>query len=450
MPSSAVSASPPAAAAPAAPAPAPKQDAAGVVPPAQVAASSVADPVEVTPFKPGSARERIFKDLQKTAKVEEPPAAPPVDPKKAAKPEKPAAAAPPKDPKAEPSAVDPNAPPADPAAPVDPADPDRNAKTPKRDFWQAFDAWKGRATKAELDLAELRKQLTPENDRKVYDEKLKGLESRNKELEDHIRFVDYTRSSEYQTKYQQPYEAAWKRAMADVGQLQVALNRETGEARPATAEDLGDLVNLPLGAARERAEALFGVFANDVMAYRKEIKGLWDAQSAAIEEAKKNGSQREEQQRQQMTAQGQELQKTITETWNKANAASLEHAQYGQYFKPVEGNEEINKRLTKGFALVDAAFSGVPTDPRLTPQQREQVIQRHSAVRNRAAAFGRLVYELGEAKKQLETVTKELDEIKKTEPNVTGRNGQPTAAATPAGARAQMQAALEKIARPGA
>lgn len=381
----------------------------------------------------------MFSELEKyTTKPAAVPDEPPVKPAVAPKPPVKAAETPP---------VDPNAAPADPAATPTPGDipePDRNKPKPDKTFWQSFDAWKKRATEAETRLA----SLTTETDRKTFEQRVQAAETRVQELENIIRFVDYSKSAEFQTKYEQPYKQAWTRAMSEVGQLKVVTDPQTGATRPASAEDLGALVNLPLGDARALATQMFGDFADDVMAYRKEIRTLWDAQSEALETAKKEGANREQQTRQQFTTAQETLSKNIRETWEKANSDSLAHPKMGQYFKPVEGNDEVNNRLTKGFALVDQAFGENPTDPRLTPEQRAQVVRRHAAVRNRAAAFGSLVYQLESAQAKIAELTKKLDGIESTTPNTAGRGGPTPAPAAGGSARDQLYGALQKIARP--
>jgi hypothetical protein len=281
------------------------------------------------------------------------------------------------------------------------------------------DDFKARAAKAETELADYRKNLLPENDRKGYEERLTKAESRNKELEDEIRYVNYSKSAEFRDKYQQPYENAWKRAMSELSEIAVT-DAATGQQRATTPQDLMNLVNMPLGQARGIAEQIFGPFASDVIAYRKEIRGLWDAQSAALEDAKKNGGLREQQQREAMERQTKELGTNIKSTWDEVNSRALEDPNNGQYFKSREGVADWNQRLQKGFELVDRAYSENPTNPNLSPEERKNVIARHAAVRNRAAGWGALKWENQQLKSQLEEALKELKGYKASNPDAGG------------------------------
>lgn len=427
----------PAAPPPAAPA-APKGDAAGALPPAQVPASSIALPVGQEPAKPGSYKEAMFKEMEKYAKpapgegTAEPPKPPVEPPKPPVEPPK-GTQEPPKPPE---------------GATAEPPEPDRTKAKPDKDFWRAFDSWKTRAIKAETDLAESRKGMIPEGDRKTLQDQIDKVQARNKELEEHIYYLDYSKHPEFTTKYQKPYEAALDRAWAEVSQLPVK-DAVSGTARQATPQDLDTICMAGPVEAKTLAKEMFGDWADDVLAYRREIRGLLDQRSAALNEAKKNGQTR----LQEMSANQQkaitQMQSEIRTYWETANKSALEDPERGQWFKPVEGNTEINSRLEKGFKIVDEAFSLNPADPKLTSEQRKRAVELHAAVRNRAAAFGRLWYENHVLAQKLDAVEKELAGFKKSTP---GQNGQPAApnpaAGAPQSAWARLQAELEKKARP--
>lgn len=450
MPAAPVAPSP---AAPASPAPAqsPRTDAAGIVPPAQVSASSIAPPVEPTGApKAGSAKARMYQTLEKyAAKGTDTPAAaaatddaPAPDATKPADAPKPARATKP-DEAPKPAATDPNAP----AKPTDPVEPDRGKAKPDKSFWQAYDSWKSRAIKAEEELSKAASAPLAEGERKSLEERVTKAESRAKELEDHIRFVDYSKSEEFKSKYEQPYVSAWKRAMSDISEITVK-DPQTGEQRQADPRDLQVLLNMSLGDARALANDMFGDFANDVMNYRKEIKSLFDAQTLALDEARKNGETRQKELTERTSQQLSAMQAEIKSTWERENQAALANKDHGEFFKPIDGNEEVNSRLKKGFEMVDRAFTLNPADPKLTPQQRAEVVRLHAAVRNRAAAYGRLVYELRDLRAKLADANKKLDGYQASSPTTTGRGGTPTA--QPGGdrktARQQLYEDLEKLA----
>lgn len=294
--------------------------------------------------------------------------------------------------------------------------PDEKKKT---NPWKLVDEHKAARLKAETELAELRKAQIDPVKSKEQEERFKTIEQRNKELEDEIRYVNYQKSSEFKEKYQKPYEQAWSKWMSELGELMVT-DSASGAERPIKADDILELVNLPLQKARQRATDVYGAFADDVMSARKEIRSLFDAQQTALEEARKTGEgwhariQQEAKQRQQA------MSKELSDNWRKFNEAAVADERYGKFFKPVEGDEDGNKRLSKGFEMADKAFAVNPFDPRLTPEQRAEIVQLHSAVRNRAAAFGRLSVQNQRLEAKVKELSAELDKYKAVEPPAAG------------------------------
>jgi len=349
-------------------------------PAAPVAAPAGSIPPPVTPTAPpakGSAKSRMFGELGKLGdKGATPPAAP-----------APAA------PKAEPPVVEPR---------VEPKD--------KPNPWKLYEESKTKIKEYEGKVAELEKlRITPERQKEI-----EQLNARADELEKEIRYVNYTKSKEFQEQYQRPYDDAWKRAMGDLGELTVASG--DGGERSMTAGDILDLVNLPLGEARKLAVERFGDFADDVMQHRKEIRQLYDKQSARLEEVKGEGIERDKQRQVENQRRHLAATKEINDTWNQANESLKTHEKYGAYFKEVDGDQEGNQRLAKGFALADRAFSENPMAPGLKPEDRKAIVERHAAVRNRAAAFGRLVFRNQQKDARIAELAKELEGYKQAEP----------------------------------
>jgi hypothetical protein len=380
----------------------------------------------------------MFSELQKTAdkpgpgKAQAQPAAAPAAKPAEARPTT-AAAPKPAEAKADPAPAAASTEPT--AAPVE--DPKKGKANP----WKLVDEYKAKALAAETQLAEANKRAIPEADWKKTHETLAEREKRLTELEQEIRYVNYSKSEEFKTKYQQPYEKQWQRTMAELGELTV--ETADGGTRPLAANDILDLVNAPLGKAHELAVERFGDLAPEVMAHRKEIRKLFDEQATALEEARKSGAEREKNITEQSQRQFSEVSTKIRDIWSKANEEVTVDPKYGTYFTPVDGDEQGNQRLAKGFELADRAFSENPLAPGLSAEQRESIVRRHAAVRNRAAAFGRLVYQNTQSQQRIAALEKELAEYKGTEP---ARNGsQP--AVTPSKAQPGMSRIREGLAK---
>lgn len=308
--------------------------------------------------------------------------------------------------------------------------------------WKLIDEHKAARAKAEQELADLRKSGVDPLKGKEYEEKISAIQKRNEELENHMRFVDYSKSTEFAEKYQKPYDQAWQRWMGDLGELTV--RGEDGSERAIAPTDILELVNLPLPKARESAEEKFGAFADDVMSARKEIRSLFESQQRALEEAKTKGKEHIEGQTKAQMAAQEALTKEISEVWTQANQSVVTDEKISKWFKPVEGDEEGNTRLSKGYELADRAFTMDPRDPRLSKEQRAEVVRLHAAIRNRAAAFGRIAFQNDTLSKRVAELEGEIAKYKQTEPgNGQSRSEAPASAGS---AKDRMRAALAKVA----
>jgi hypothetical protein len=291
-------------------------------------------------------------------------------------------------------------------------------KKVKANPWKLVEEFKHKLAAAEASRLDIEKRAIPEDKWKERETELENNRKRNKELEEEIKFVNYAKSEEFKNNYQVPYEKAWSRAMSELGELTVV---ENGTERPLAANDILELVNLPLGKASELAKDKFGdLLASEVMAHRKEIKGLFEKQSEALEGAKKAGAERDKKMTEESQRAFGEMATSIKTTWSKANEDIIADPKVGKFFSPVEGDAEVNQRLAKGFELADRAFSENPAAPGLTAEQRATIVKRHAAVRNRAAAFGRLVYENEKYVGRIAELEKTLSEYKGSEPETKG------------------------------
>lgn len=285
------------------------------------------------------------------------------------------------------------------------------------DAKKVINEWKLKAEAASAELEKI-KSGAPVEPPKEFTERLTKAEARAKELEDHLRFLDYQKHPEFIDKYQKPYEAAWKRAMAELGEVGVT-DATTGQVRAATADDMMKLVTLPLGAAIQQAKEMFGEYAPYAIDHRNKIKELFDSQQNALKEAREGGAKREQEMQEKTQAQRSEAAKAIQQVWEQENRAISTDSEVGHYFTPVEGDQEGNTALVKGYQLVDKAFAENPQDPNITPEERAARIKRHVALRNRAAAFGRLRRWHEKDQATIAELKKELEQFKQSEPGST-------------------------------
>ena len=393
----------------------------------------------VKPPKPGSARARLSEQMRKKFGGEEPaaPAAP-------ARPEEspsPSGEQAPTGPEAGAEAAQADAP-ASPSAPTE--------KGKKVSPWKLVDQFKERATKAELRLAELEKQVLPEPERKAAAERLAAAEKRVQEMTEDLRYFNAEKYDPEVSKADKEFKGAWSRAMMELSEITLT-DPQTQQPRPINANDLLELVMMPLQQARQVAKEVFGDLADDVMAHRKECKRLYDVKKEKLEELKKTGAEREKARMEAMTRQASEVSGFVAKTYQQANESAAADPKVGQFFRPRQGETEADKewnaRLARGFKLVDEAWMVDPRSPNLSPEQRTEVIRQHAAVRNRAASWGAVRYENDILRQRNAELEKELKAYKSSAPPAGGRAA--SAPGSKVGGMAGLRADLLKISRPG-
>jgi hypothetical protein len=334
---------------------------------------------------------------------------------------------------------------ADPPAAEAPTDVPADKK--KQNPWKLWREAEKRATTLERELTEVKTKGFTEAQQTEIQQKIESYESKIKTYEDELRFKAYEKSPEFHEKYQVPYDKAWQKHMRDL--RGVTVRGDNDIARPMQAQDILDLVNQELPDARKMAVEKFGDFAQDAMAARKEIRDLFEAKEAALEEAKKTGAEREKTEQSKRQTWLQKTQKLIKDTWATANQRAVENATNGEFFKPVDGDDIRNSTLDKGYRQVDEAFALNPWDAKLSDEERKKAVEKHAIIRNRSAAYGVLKLINQRLKAERDAFQKELEAIKKSTPP-TGGGAPPSNGSAVIGgkARDRMHAAGDKYARP--
>jgi len=274
---------------------------------------------------------------------------------------------------------------------------------------------------AQKELAELRtKASTPAEDpeKKVLTEKLTAHEKRLAELDEELRYTAYERSQEFKDKYEKPYVDAWLQGRSNMSSLDVIdrKNEETGEVlqqgRPATAEDFDALMKLDDRSFRKQASQLFGPEQlSELIADRKEVMKLLNSKNKALEDFRKEGTEREQKRAKQI----EENSKLTRQTWEQANKTAVE--KYPQWFAPDEADPKGNELLEKGYHMADRAFSdGRPIKEGDKPLSPLELTRLQSALRNKGAAFDRLVHKLSTLQKAHDDLAEKLKGYEESEP----------------------------------
>ncbi len=333
-----------------------------------------------------------------------------------------------------------------PTTPAAEAPADITAEQKKKNPWVLYRESEKKVKALESQIVEAKSSSLAETERAKFQEQIEKSYAKIKEYEDEIRFKSYEKSDDFKTKYEQPYEKAWEKHVKDLRGVTVL--DDAGASRPMEAKDILDLVNLELPDARKLATEKWGDFAQDAMLARKEIRDLFEKKTQALDEARKNGADREKTFQENAKKWREGVQKQIKDTWDSSNKAALDHPINGEFFKPVEGDDTRNQLLGKGFALVDEAFGKNPNDQNLSAEERAAIVRKHAAVRNRAAAFGPMKYLIVQLRKKLADLEKTAGEMRSSTPPAGGGTAAPGGGAPGGGsARDRMRQAGDKWAK---
>lgn len=265
---------------------------------------------------------------------------------------------------------------------------------------------------------------------------LKAREDWNKtrtELETELKFANYERSQEYKDKYQQPFLKAYEQGQKLVTALTVKEPDQTdefggvieaGKSRKGTEADWDSLMAIQdEDAANKFISDHFGHNAARITVLRDKVLDLHGQMSAAVEDFRKQGGERETQMREALSKQ----QKEISTRWHAANAHAAE--KYPQYFAPDPADPKGNALWEQGVRLADLAFGILdPSEVSKLPQSIQaklvngklppaEMTLLHSAIRNRAAAYDRLIARLNQRDAEKKELQDKLAGFEKSEPS---------------------------------
>lgn len=320
-----------------------------------------------------------------------------------------------------------------------------------RQLGQAYEDLKKKVrTELEPEIQKLRSKVQEFESRKAEDpapllQKIKALEEKNTQLEKQIEYVDYTSSTDFKTKYHEPYRQAWDDALNEFKELTVREpdgEDEVGEPkftmRPATENDLIKLGAMRLSEMDEAAQKMFGASAPRAINHVQNLRKLAGARNKAMEDAQKRAGEWKTQQQTETEAKTQALAKTWQEV-NKNLEEKLPAA-----FKVDESVEGDKEAYTRGFALGDLLFLG---EQGLSPEQveslpasfketvkagqllsDEQKVQLHAIARLKMANHDRNLAKLAKANARIKELEASLAEYEKSEPSAekAGESGERT------------------------
>jgi hypothetical protein len=302
-----------------------------------------------------------------------------------------------------------------------PVDDKAEKPLPAPELRKAYQELKAKHKAIEAERDQYKKQIElykPDTEERTrLSERLTNEEKRRTALEEELRMSAYERSAEFKERYFQPFVDAYEFGRGVAARFK-ALNPD-GTVRQGTAEDFDRIVQIvdDEDAARVAEEMFGSTKAGVIMQHRSQVQALSNTQQRALEQAKTMIAERDKVRAEQQI----NHRKQLGDKWEKLNKTASE--KYPDWFAPKEGDDKGNELLQKGYELADMAFSGNPAIP------EDKLVEIHSAIRNRAAAFGRLTYQNKALSSRVSELEKELAAFKDSEPKagegsrVNGQNG---------------------------
>jgi hypothetical protein len=312
-----------------------------------------------------------------------------------------------------------------PAAPAKAPEPAKPEPASLKQFREQYEMTKKERDDFAAKVAELERAKS-EGTRKEVEEATKALKAEMdsirknaEELDTEVRYLNYTRSSEYKQKYETPLREAWQTALGDIEGIRVT--DADGTERDANHQDIMALLNVPVAKAAIIAQETFGPAAPEIMAHRRRLIELTQARDKSIAEWKEKGAQREVESKKQL-----ESRQSRSRELFESQFADYEKT-HAQLFGREEGDEDGNKLLDESDRLVRIALKGEGIDADMGYDDKVDLITKAQAqVALRARAYGRERLRVIRLQQKVAELEKKVGKVRLSEPG----QGEGTSTAT--------------------
>lgn len=312
-----------------------------------------------------------------------------------------------------------------PAAPAKTPEATKPEPASLKQFREQYEMTKKERDDFAAKVAELERAKS-EGTRKEVEEATKALKAEMdsirknaEELDTEVRYLNYTRSSEYKQKYETPLREAWQTALGDIEGIRVT--DADGTERDANHQDIMALLNVPVAKAAIIAQETFGPAAPEIMAHRRRLIELTQARDKSIAEWKEKGAQREVEKSKQL-----ETRQSRSRELFESQFADYEKT-HAQLFGREEGDEDGNKLLDESDRLVRIALKGEGIDADMGYDDKVDLITKAQAqVALRARAYGRERLRVIRLQQKVAELEKKVGKVRLSEPG----QGEGTSTAT--------------------
>lgn len=337
-----------------------------------------------------------------------------------------------------------------------PPAPDPNAEQPKasnpapdkrKNPWKLLDEEKKVRGTLEAEVQRLKSERVPDQERTSLTDRVTKAEARAKELEDHIRYLDYQKHPEFTEKFDAPYVSAWTAATQELIEVPI-LDPHTGQAFAGTMQEkaaflqnqLSALAGMGLGDAKAKAKEWFGEdFQEDAMRHRNILRDLSGKRQTALDEARTKGGERAKQESERMATESKKTEAEISKIAKEIHDQVMADANISPDFKakvipegkqPTPEEKAWNAAHQRGVDQASKYFRADPAKAK-TPEQRREIIENQFAIVARSVGFGPMKLERNQLRKENTELKKRLEAYEDTAPAPPGGGGRSNGAGKP-------------------
>lgn len=240
-------------------------------------------------------------------------------------------------------------------------------------------------------------------------ERLNAIEKERDAALAELRAHKQEATPEFIKQYEEPLKQAAEDARREVLQLQV--NNADGTTRNATWDDFVEIYSMPTGKAIEKADELFGKASNFVQGLRRDLLNMQAKKDRALQEEKAQFKERTTREIAQQAQKRDHVGKLWAET-NKRLGESV-----ADYKDDPEDTEAMEARK-HALSVFDSKIEGADEQDFINKK-----INRDAHIRQRVGAYAVTKLKLSRANQEIESLKKQVEELKGSAPGKTNRPG---------------------------
>lgn len=224
-----------------------------------------------------------------------------------------------------------------------------------------------------------------------------------------LRAARQEASPEFIEKYDKPFNRTANSTKAKIEQLQV-INPEDQSTRPATWADFTTLYGLPVGKAIEQANAMFGATAPFVINKLEQLRDLDDARANALQEEKAQFKERTAKD----IAEQAKNREGVGKLWMDTNKRLSQSDSY----KVDPTDAELSEAAKHAETVFDSSINAADKDDFV-----KQKVLKDAHIKQKTIGYSVRGIIINRQKAEIETLKKQIDELKGTAPGGVQRAG---------------------------